>query len=204
MNTERPSAGRLVAVSVGQKVIFRNTGSRAGGIYSVSDGNDFNLPLVPPGGTATYVVASAGPIEILTDPARNPLAELCAAPSRWVLPARSGAMLVFNNIPPGQYRLVSWHLCLPGTQTSVILSINAVTDATIKVGVQSTFPRSAANKSTEPADRDINRREKQPRAVSCFESIMRIGTKILLLMLLITGGSSALDQLDRDAAGDAV
>jgi len=135
VSPERPYPGRVVAVSVGQKVIFHNAGSKPGGIYSVSDGNEFSLAPVPPDGTGSYTVRSSGPIEVLTDPARGPLAELYAAPSRWVLPARSGTQLVFNNIPPGQYRLVSWHPRLPGTATAVTLSVNAVTDATIKVGV---------------------------------------------------------------------
>jgi len=135
VSPERPKAGRVVAVSVGQRVVFHNTGSKAGEVYSVCDGNDFSIASVPPDGTGSYTVRSPGPIEVLSDPAREPLAELYAAPSRWVLPARSGEKLIFNNIPPGQYRLVSWHPRLPGTETAVTLSADAVSDATIKVGV---------------------------------------------------------------------
>jgi hypothetical protein len=135
VNPERPAATSVIAVSVGEKVIFHNTGPRAGGIYSVSDGNEFSVASVPPDGTAACTVRWPGPIEVLSDPARGPIAELYAAPSRWALTARSGTQVVFNNVPPGDYRLVSWHPRLPGSQTAVSLSAGAVSDATIKVGV---------------------------------------------------------------------
>ncbi len=131
----RPYPGRIISVSVGQKVVFHNTSSKAGAVYSVCDGNEFSLASVPPDGAGSYTIHSPGAIEVLTDPAREPMAELYAAPTRWVLPARSGAQIVFNNVPRGRYRLVSWHPRLPGTEAAVTLSVNTVTDATIKVGV---------------------------------------------------------------------
>ena len=131
------SAADLRAASVTQTISFRNEGPRAMNLYSVSDGNDFDLGPVAPGGFARYTVRSPGLIEVLTDSLEQPVATIYAAPSRWVAVARAGETIDFQNLPPGEYRIVSWHPRLPGSQTTATLRANEVGTASIKVGVNS-------------------------------------------------------------------
>jgi hypothetical protein len=49
--------------------------------------------------------------------------------------ARSGSSVDFTNLPPGQYKLASWHPRLPGYETILTLSPDQIAAATIKVGV---------------------------------------------------------------------
>jgi hypothetical protein len=123
------------AVSVGQTIIVTNRASHPQSIYSVSDGNDFDLGSVPAGGQGQFTVKSQGLIEVLTMGAADPLARIYAAPSPWVAMARAGDSVDFNNLPPGSYRLVSWHPRLPGTEETINLAADQMAGASIKVGV---------------------------------------------------------------------
>lgn len=125
----------IVAASVGQTLIFVNRAPHALTIYSVSDGNDFDLGRVPPGGERTHVVRSPGLIEVLTDSADQPLVRVYAAPTARVAVTHSGGEVTFNDLPPGPYRVVSWHPRLPGSEASVELAPNQVQATTITVGV---------------------------------------------------------------------
>ena len=124
-------------VSVGQKLILKNAGPSPQSIYSASDGNDFDLPSVPPSGTAEYLVRSPGLIEIFADASKDIALQIFATPTPWAQIGRAGETLEFNNIPPGNYQIVSWHPRLPGTSEPVSLTADHVTDASIKVGVNS-------------------------------------------------------------------
>jgi hypothetical protein len=128
-------SGAIVPVSVGQKLSFRNTGSQPTPIYSVSEGNEFDVKSVPAGGTTDYTVQSPGPIEVLTDPAKDPVLRLYAAPSRFVTATRSGKSVDFTDVPPGSYTAVAWHPRLPSGQTAVTLAADQAAKATVKVGV---------------------------------------------------------------------
>lgn len=135
VDAHKPAQNLARAVSVGQQIILRNCGSKPGNFYSVSDGNDFDLGSIPAGGQASCVVHSPGLIEIMSDSSKDPVAQVYAVPSRWVALARSGGSVNFSNLPPGRYKIASWHPRLPGYETIVALPADQVTSATIKVGV---------------------------------------------------------------------
>ena len=123
--------------SVGQQIILHNASSFPQTIYSVSDGNDFDFESVPAGGQVNYTARSPGLIEILTNsPIASPV-QIYVAPSPWVRLTRSGETIQFDNPPPGQYRLVSWHPRLPGSRETVTLTPGHVTDTSIEVSVNS-------------------------------------------------------------------
>ena len=123
------------AVSVGQRFNLRNAGEQSGTFYSVSDGNEVDLGTIAAGGQGGFIVRSTGLIEILSEGWKDPVARVYAVPSRWVSVARAGSNVDFIDVPPGKYKLASWHPRLPGYEVDVKLSANQVSAATIKVGV---------------------------------------------------------------------
>jgi hypothetical protein len=135
LDLKKPADGILGVVSVGQSVTIQNAAAKSANFYSASDGNDFDLGALAPGTTATYTVKSPGVIEVWTDVLQNPIAVLYAAPSPLVRTAGSGQLLEFDNIPPGQYKLVSWHPRLPGHESTLTLPADQTTKATVKVTV---------------------------------------------------------------------
>jgi hypothetical protein len=130
-----PPDSVTAVASVGQRLSLKNATGSPQTIYSVSDGNDFNLGTIAPGASGEAVVRVPGTIEILGDSSEKPLAAIEAAPSPWVKLAHAGDDLMFSNLPPGAYRVVSWHPRLPGSQTSVDLVADQSADAQIRVGV---------------------------------------------------------------------
>jgi hypothetical protein len=135
VNAQKPTENLAAAVSVGQTLVVHNAGSTARNFYSVSDGNEFDLGAVAAGGRAQYVVKSEGLIEVLAAGAKEPVARVYSAPSRWVKLTQSGTTVDFVDLPPGNYKVVSWHPRLPGTQSPVTLAPNQSGKASIKVGV---------------------------------------------------------------------
>lgn len=127
----------IVAAPVGQELILSNDAPRAMNFYSVSDGNNFDLGTLAPAKQGGYVIKSPGLIEILTDSLEQPVARVYAVSSPFVVETHSGAEVTFNNLPPGDYRIFSWHPRLPGTSDAVHLSANQTQTATITVGVNS-------------------------------------------------------------------
>jgi hypothetical protein len=135
VDVQKPAEKLSAVAAVGQRLILHNSGSSPQNLYSVSDGNDFDLGKVAVGGHGEYTVRSPGLIEVLAASDRDPVAEIYAAPSPWVTLTHSGATVDFTNLPPGQYKVCSWHPRLPGTQASITLAPNQVSRTTIKVGV---------------------------------------------------------------------
>jgi hypothetical protein len=137
VDPQKSSHGIDGVVSVGQKLLLKNAGAKPQSIYSASDGNDFDVPSVPPGGTGEYVVRSPGLIEIFADTSKDIAVQVFATPTPWAQIGHAGQVLEFNNIPPGNYQIVSWHPRLPGTTQPVTLTADQVSEASIKVGVNS-------------------------------------------------------------------
>lgn len=137
INPSKAVSGVRHVASVGQQLILRNASSSPQTIYSVSDGNDFDFESVPAGGQVSYTARSPGLVEILTNsPSATPV-QVYIAPSPWVRLTRSGETFQFDNLPPGQYRLISWHPRLPGSKETVTLTPDHVTDTSIDVSVNS-------------------------------------------------------------------
>jgi hypothetical protein len=130
--------------SIGQQIVFHNASAAPLSIYSVSDGNEFDLGAVAPQGQGQFTVKSAGVIEVLTGASAEPLI-IYAAPTRWVAMTKAGETAEFNDLPPGQYRLLSWHPRLPGSQTNVSLSADQTSEASVLVTVNS-LPQVGANR----------------------------------------------------------
>lgn len=134
VDPQKPS-NHVHAASVGQTIDFRNTSSRPIVLYSVSDGNEFELPPTPSGASASFTPKSEGLIEILADPAKPPIAQIYVAPSPWVARARAGQTVKFDNVPPGEYRIIAWHPRLPSSTSKTTLQAGQVTNSTITIGV---------------------------------------------------------------------
>jgi hypothetical protein len=129
-------ADRTLAASVGQPVVIYNAGPQPVTLYSVSDGNDFELPPLNPGTVTSFQPKSEGLIEILADPSQPPVAMIYAAPTKWVARAQSGKQIVFNDVPPGSYQAVAWHPRLPGSTVNIgDVAAGQVKRATLQLGV---------------------------------------------------------------------
>lgn len=137
VDPRRPDDQVNHVATVGQTLMLVNQGTRPATLYSVSDGNEFDFEHVEPGGRREYVVKSPGLIEVLTDSSADPVVQVYAAPTGWVRLTHARQIVDFNQLPPGECKIVSWHPRLPGSETDVVLSPGEVGQANVKVGVNS-------------------------------------------------------------------
>jgi hypothetical protein len=143
---------KVIPVSVGQQLIFQNQSSRPVSLYSVSDGNEFDLKRLEPGDADSYTVRSPGVIEVLADPSRPPVAQLYSAPGPFVARTESGKTVTFMNVPPGSYQAMSWHPRLPGASAPIALTADQVSRCTLTVGVNN-LEATAPSQSPPPPSR---------------------------------------------------
>jgi len=129
--------GPMHAACVGQKLMLHNRSSHAEKLYSVSDGNEFETPIIAPDAMYEYTVRNEGPIEILADSTKEPVANVYAAKSSFVAEAHSGQVITFTDVPPGPCKIIAWHPRLPGAETTTTLVPNQLNNATIQIGVNS-------------------------------------------------------------------
>jgi hypothetical protein len=121
---------------VGGKVVFKNERDGPLSIYSVSDGNTFDLGSIAPGQQGEYVVASAGMVEVLTESRTEPIARLYAVRSPWVQTISSSSEHAwFTNLPPGSYRAACWHERLPGSSQAVALAADQTARVSLALSV---------------------------------------------------------------------
>ena len=133
-----PSGGGPVrATGVGGRVLARSRRDDPTGVYSVSDGNDFDLGRLAPDGETAWSARTPGLVEVLCEAFPEPIAQIYIAPSGWVSTTRSGESVRFADLPPGRYRVVCWHPRLPGSETDVVLTPDRVTRVSLTVGVNS-------------------------------------------------------------------
>lgn len=130
------AADRTYAAYIGQPVAVFNKGTESVTLYSVSDGNDFELTPLQPGQAASFEPKAEGLIEILSDASQPPVATIYAAPSPWVARAQSGKKVVFKDVPPGAYQAIAWHPRIPGGTVQIgQLSAGESKRATLQLGV---------------------------------------------------------------------
>ncbi len=138
-------SSNIRAASVGQPVALVNDSLKPLSMYSVSDGNEFDLQIAPKS-TGTFLPKSEGLIEILVDPSQPPVALVYAAPTPWVKAVQSGQTISFD-VPSGRYTVHSWHPRLPASETHVSAVDDKVTDCTIEVGVNALSSTSSSSSS---------------------------------------------------------
>jgi hypothetical protein len=128
-------SGAVKGVATVGKVVFKNERDAALSVYSVSDGNTFDLGSIAPGQQGEYVVASPGLVEVLTESRSEPIARLYAVQSPWVQTINSGEHAWFTNLPPGGYRAGCWHERLPGSAQAVDLMADQIARVSLTLSV---------------------------------------------------------------------
>jgi hypothetical protein len=127
----------IIAARVGDRLMLHNHGDEAVAIYCVNDGNEFQLGPIGPKAEETYVAAKPGLIEVQTDMSQQSVARVYVAAAARAQVTKAGEQVRFDDLPAGEYQIITWHERLPGSQTPVTLKSGRVSKVTAKVGVNS-------------------------------------------------------------------
>lgn len=141
--TDKPAGWRppLWVASTSTPVGFTNDSDAALEVYSVSDGNVFELGSLAPGQTVQRRLASAGGVELIDARSLEVLAEVRVVEAYDAAQTYAGRPVRFLNLPPGEYRVRVWHPRLPGAQRRVDLAANRSAEVWLKIGVNSLAQR---------------------------------------------------------------
>jgi hypothetical protein len=128
----------IIAARVGDRLMLHNHGDEAIAIYCVNDGNEFQLGPIEANTEQSFVTLAPGLIEVQTDVSQQPVARVyvVAAGARAQV-AKAGGQIRFDDLPAGEFQVVTWHERLPGSSTPVTLKSGRVSKLTAKVGVNS-------------------------------------------------------------------
>lgn len=126
----------FTAVAINTEITLVNRTGSPQTIYSVSDGNTFTAENVAPGAEARFTAGTAGLVEVLCESENDPLLQIYVAPARLVRVVRSGESVTFADLPPGEYRLVTWHRRLPGVTRHVSVTDKETTRLDASVGMK--------------------------------------------------------------------
>ena len=125
------------AVSVGGRVTFRGAAARREEFILRTDAGDVSdLPSV-------LIADRPGVVEVLpayADGPQEPLAFIYVAPTPWARKVRNGERVTFAPLPPGSYRVTTWHAVLPGASQVVDVQPGPLVKLTLTVGVN-TLPK---------------------------------------------------------------
>jgi hypothetical protein len=131
----------LFAVSVSDSAVFENKGSQRLRLYSVSEGNEFDLGQIQPGDVASHRFQSPGLVELLDGETFEVLARV------YVVHAggdprvtHSSEPVTFRDLNPGPWRASAWHERLPGSERTITLVADGVREIDVPIGVN-TLPK---------------------------------------------------------------
>ena len=133
--TPKPAKAALFAASAGANATIENKGAKPMRVYSVSEGNEFDLGTLAPGEAKAQRLASTGLIELLDGETFDIVARVYVVGGRDARVTRSGEVITFRDLDPGAYRINAWHERLPGGERSITLAADVVREIDLPIGV---------------------------------------------------------------------
>ena len=101
---------QLVVIPVGSTVSFPNADPIFHNVFSLSGAKKFDLGYYPAGQTRIVKFDEPGVVQVYCHLHPNMYAAIVVAPNRWHTRLGNGGAFSFDDVPPGTYRLVAWHM----------------------------------------------------------------------------------------------
>jgi plastocyanin len=100
---------RVVVVTVGSRVDFRNDDDYYHNVFSLSDAQRFDTGLYAGGLLYTQSFDKPGPVELLCNIHASMVGYVMVVDTPYYTQPRSNGAFVLRNVPPGRYELFTWH-----------------------------------------------------------------------------------------------
>jgi plastocyanin len=111
--TDKVYAPHVVVVPAGSTVRFPNHDPFNHNVFSVSEGNEFDLGLYGRGETKGHTFARGGLARIYCNVHPRMVAYVHVMPNRYYAQPQNDGSFTFDNVPAGRYRLHVWHERIP-------------------------------------------------------------------------------------------
>lgn len=100
---------RVLAVTVGSTVDFRNEDPLFHNVFSLSRPNDFDLGLYKGGTSKSEVFETPGPVQLLCNIHSSMIGYVYVVDSPWFAQADAAGRFTIKGVPPGEYAVKVWH-----------------------------------------------------------------------------------------------
>jgi len=122
--------------TVGDKLVILNRSTKTDSFYlRFDDGSIIDIGSIGAGKTGAYILQRPGAQAVISDSLDKAIERLYVTPSPLYKVTHCNSTITFNDVPPGDYRLRSWHYRLPGTSTNLTLAPNKAAKSTVVIGV---------------------------------------------------------------------
>lgn len=100
---------RVLAVTVGTPVDFRNDDPLFHNVFSLSRPNDFDLGLYKGGTSKTETFETPGPVQLLCNIHSSMVGYVYVVDTPWFAQADGSGRFSIKGVPPGEYAVNVWH-----------------------------------------------------------------------------------------------
>lgn len=100
---------RVLAVTVGTTVDFRNDDPLFHNVFSLSRPNDFDLGLYKGGTSKSQTFDTPGPVQLLCNIHSSMQAYIYVVDTPWFAQADGSGRFSIRGVPPGEYQVSVWH-----------------------------------------------------------------------------------------------
>jgi plastocyanin len=147
---------RVLAVTVGTKVSFRNEDAIFHNIFSLSKPNDFDTGLYKQGATYTQTFKRPGVVQILCNIHSSMLGFIYVVDSPYYAQADGSGAFTIKGVPPGDYEIHVWHdAASKQTEQRLSVGANGARGVALQVGGDKRAPQFVPDKSGKPRQSHI-------------------------------------------------
>ena len=141
---------RVLAVTVGTKVNFRNEDPIFHNVFSLSKPNDFDTGLYKQGGNYTQTFKRPGVVQILCNIHSSMLGFVYVVDSPYYTQADSTGAFTIKGVPPGEYQVSVWHEAATKPTQQRLTVGEAGARVSLQVGGDKRLPQFVPDKSGKP------------------------------------------------------
>jgi plastocyanin len=141
---------RVLAVTVGSTVDFRNKDEIFHNVFSLSRPNQFDAGLYKGGQGYTKSFTSPGPVQILCNIHSSMIGYVVVVDSPWYGQADEAGNFQIRGVPPGEYLLEAWHESASSTTKSKITVGAGGARVAVKIGADKRAPSYVPDKYGKP------------------------------------------------------
>jgi plastocyanin len=129
-------APRLLAVPVGSTVSFPNADPVFHNVFSLSGAKKFDLGYYPAGQTRIVTFDEPGIVQVYCHLHPNMYAAIVVVPNRWYAQPGEDGTFSLQDVPPGTYKLVAWHMNAGFFRKTVQISSDSSTDVLLPIPIR--------------------------------------------------------------------
>jgi plastocyanin len=124
---------QLLVIPVGSTVSFPNADPIYHNVFSLSGAKKFDLGYYPEGHTRTIQFDEPGVVQIYCHLHPNMYAAVVVTPNQWYTHPAVDGSFTLSHVPPGDYRLVVWHMHAGFFRREIYVEANTPTNVAVDI-----------------------------------------------------------------------